>query len=123
MLASLAADKSVVQRQMVVRPARPLDMIYIEPLINSWAAKGVMLSKSPDHLMRSFREFVVAHDAENVLSGCGALRVYSPQLAEISSLAVPEFAHGRGVGRNVVEHLEAQAGALGIGTLFALTLE
>jgi amino-acid N-acetyltransferase len=98
-------------------------MLRVEPLINLWAAKGVMLPKTLDQLTRGFREFVVAVDADDALMGCGALRVYSSQLAEVASLAVAEAAHGRGVGRMVVERLEAEAATLDIGTIFALTLE
>ena len=55
--------------------------------------------------------------------GSAALRVYGPQLAELSALAVDERAHGRGVGRALVEAIIEQAAELGIRTVFALTLE
>ncbi len=106
-----------------IRPARPADMLQVEPLINGFAARGVMLSKTLEQLSRNFREFVVATDADGQLLGCGALRVFTPQLAEVASLAVDEAAHGMGVGRAVVQRLAEEARALGIGTVFALTLE
>lgn len=109
--------------QVVTRPACVADMRQVEPLINDFAAKGLMLPKTLEFLNRNFREFVVAVDAHGKVLGCGALRVYTPQLAEVASLAVSEDAHGLGVGRKLVDQLEIEAGKLGIGTIFALTLQ
>ena len=106
-----------------IRPAGLGDMRQVEPLINRFAKNNLMLPKSPEQLSRHFREFVVAVDADNRVVGCGALRVYSEQLAEISSLAVDEATHGRGVGRQLVERLIEEARALGLKTVFALTLQ
>ncbi len=106
-----------------VRPATIADMGQVEPLINRFAQRSLMLPKTHDQLARLFREFVVAVDESGELLGCGALRVYTESLAEIASLAVAEHAHGRGIGRQVVEHLVDDARTLGIGTVFALTLQ
>lgn len=108
---------------VTVRPARVAEMAQVEPLINGFAATGLMLSKGADQLARTFREFVVAVDVEGAVLGCGALRVYTPQLAEVGSLAVAQRAHGLGIGRRVVEGLEAEARRHEIGTVFALTLQ
>jgi len=105
-----------------VRAAEIADMQRIEPLINGFAALNLMLPKSVDQLVRNFREFVVAESDAGELLGCGALRVYSPSLAEIVSLAVSERAHGAGVGGTMVERLCDDARALSIATVFALTL-
>ncbi len=108
---------------VTVRAARVADMAQVQPLIAHFAAQGLMLPKTLETLSRMFREFVVATDPAGRLLGCGALRVYTPQLAEVASLAVWEQAHGLGVGRKVVERLEVEARLLGIGTVFALTLQ
>jgi amino-acid N-acetyltransferase len=108
---------------LTVRPARIADMREVEPLINRFAAQNLMLSKSGDQLVRTFREFVVAVDDTERVIGCGALRVYSDTLAEIVSLAVHPSAHGTGVGRALVERLIQEARDLEIRTLFALTLQ
>lgn len=105
------------------RAATVADMPRLAPLINGFAERGLMLPKTPDQLCRLFREFVVATDAAGNLLGCAALRVYSPQLAEVASLAVAEAAQGLGVGRSLVARLEDEAAHLQIGTLFALTLQ
>jgi amino-acid N-acetyltransferase len=117
-------DVTAEGRQPVtVRAARLTDMTQVEPLIAHFAAQGLMLPKTLEQLCRLFREFVVAVDASGTVLGCGALRTYTPQLAEVASLAVAESAHGLGVGRRLVERLGEEARALGIGTIFALTLQ
>jgi len=108
---------------VVTRPARIADMAQVAPLVNGFAAKGLMLPKTPEQLNRNFREFVVAVDPAGRVLGCAALRVYTGQLAELASLAVDEAAHGLGVGRKLVEGIEAEARLLGVGTVFALTLQ
>jgi amino-acid N-acetyltransferase len=65
----------------------------------------------------------VAVDPQERVIGCGALRVYSVDLAEIASLAVDESVHGAGIGRRLVERLTGEARALGLKTVFALTLQ
>ena len=106
-----------------LRPARLTDMRMVEPLISRFAGKNLMLPKSPEQLSRNFREFVVAVDPDGRLVGCGALRVYNESLAEISSLAVDEAFHGLGIGRRLVERLLEEGRALGLKTVFALTLQ
>jgi amino-acid N-acetyltransferase len=107
---------------VVLRPARVADMLQVEPLINGFAKRELMLPKTIEQLSRNFREFVVA-EHEGRIVGCAALRVYTPQLAELGSLAVHEGAHGLGVGRRLVTAVEAEARKIGIGTVFALTLQ
>jgi amino-acid N-acetyltransferase len=118
-----AATEAPARPQVVVRPARVADMTQVEPLINGFAARELMLPKTLQQLARNFREFVVAETADGRILGCAALRVYTPQLAELGSLAVHGDAHGLGVGRSLVERIEEEARVLGIGTVFALTLQ
>lgn len=108
---------------VTVRTARLSDVAQIETLINGFADRQLMLHKTQVQLSRTFREFVVALDAGGRLLGCAALRVYTPQLAELGSLAVDENAHGLGVGRKLVAAVEEEAARHGIGTVFALTLQ
>jgi amino-acid N-acetyltransferase len=118
-----AATEAPARPRVTVRPARVADMKQVEPLINGFAARELMLAKTIEQLSRNFREFVVAETADGRILGCAALRVYTPQLAELGSLAVHADAHGLGVGRRLVEQIEEEARALGIGTVFALTLQ
>jgi N-acetylglutamate synthase-like GNAT family acetyltransferase len=105
-----------------VRPARITDMREVEPLITRFANDNVMLPKSFDQLARSFREFVVATDEGGRVLGCGALRVYNEELAEVCSLAVAEEFQGMGIGGLIVERLIENARELGLDEVFALTL-
>jgi len=111
------------ERSVRVRAATIADMRQVEPLIATFAQRNLMLHKTHDQLARLFREFVVAVDEEGEVLGCGALRVYTESLAEVASLAVAEHAHGLGIGRRIVEALVGEARALGIATVFALTLQ
>ncbi|HEX2190369.1 MAG TPA: N-acetyltransferase [Longimicrobiaceae bacterium] len=119
----LLAPEAPSRAQVRVRGARVADMQQLEPLINGFAARELMLPKTIEQLSRNFREFVVAEAGDGRVLGCAALRVYTPQLAELGSLAVHGDAHGVGVGRRLVERIEEEARALGIGTVFALTLQ
>jgi amino-acid N-acetyltransferase len=113
----LAPDAAVA-----LRPARPADMAPAEALINAFAAQNLMLPKTSEQLVRMFREFIVAVDGEGRVLGCGGLRVFSPTLAEIVSLAVHPATQGMGLGGRIVDRLVEDAGTLGISTVFALTL-
>jgi len=109
-------------KDVSVRAARIGDMRDVEPLIRRYAVENLMLPKSFDQLVRTFREFVVAVDGGGRVVGCGALRVYNEDLAEICSLAVDADSHRLGIGRRVVERLVADARDLRLERVFALTL-
>jgi len=120
--ASVAAPRPAPTR-VEGRPARISDMRQVEPLINVFARKNLMLPKTHDQLARLFREFVVAEDQDGTIVGCAALRVYTESLAEVASVAVDERAHGMGIGRRLVEGVMEEARELGLKTVFALTLQ
>jgi amino-acid N-acetyltransferase len=105
-----------------VRPANIADMLQVEPMINGFAAQNLMLPKTREQLVRLFREFVVASDEHGRVVGCGGLRIFSPTLAEVISLAVAPETQGLGLGGRIVERLVEDAETLGITTVFALTL-
>ena len=109
-------------RDVVVRRALPRDVDAISRLIAGYAAQRIMLPRTPESVALALDDFVVATDRAGRLLGCGALKEYSPSLAEVASLAVSGEAHGRGIGRRVVAALERLAVQRGIGELFALTL-
>jgi amino-acid N-acetyltransferase len=104
------------------RSARPMDVPAIVALINGYAARGVMLPKSPDAVAMGLDDFIVAADRTDRLLGCAAIREYSPSVAEVGSVAVVARAHGTGIGRELVRHVEQLAGRRGIQELVALTL-
>lgn len=121
-LRALPAGAPERPSRIEVRPARISDMRAVEPLISRFANDNVMLPKSFDQLARSFREFVVATDEAGMVIGCGALRVYNEELAEVCSLAVAEEYQGMGIGGMLVERLMENARELSVEQVFALTL-
>lgn len=110
------------EREVAVRRAQPRDVDAISRLIAGYAAQRVMLPRTPESVALALDDFVVAVGGDGRLLGCGALKEYSPSLAEVASLAVAADTHGMGIGRKVVAALEALAQRRGIGELFALTL-
>jgi amino-acid N-acetyltransferase len=106
----------------ILRSARLTDVPAIAALINGFAKTQQMLPKSAEAIAFAIDDFVVATDGHGRLLGCGAIREYSPSLAEVSSVAVSSTAHGRGIGSAIVRAVESLARARGTAELFALTL-
>jgi N-acetylglutamate synthase-like GNAT family acetyltransferase len=111
-----------VSEETSLRMAQPGDVGAIVALVNDYASDSVMLPISAERVVLALDDFVVAVDARARVRACGALKEYSPSLAEVASLAVARGAHGGGLGRRVVAELEALARMRGIDELFALTL-
>ncbi|CAN5604115.1 N-acetyltransferase [soil metagenome] len=107
---------------MTIRPALRADAEAIVELVNGYAAEGIMLPRSLEYVVHALDDFVVAVDGRGELLGCGALKEYSPSLAEVSSLAIERAAHGTGLGKRIVRAVEELARKRGIDDLFALTL-
>jgi amino-acid N-acetyltransferase len=105
-----------------IRAALPGDIPGITSLINGFAAEGVMLPRTYESVVLALDDFVVATDSSNRVLACGALKEYSPSLAEVASVAVARDAHGQGLGRAVIARVEELARVRGIPELFALTL-
>jgi N-acetylglutamate synthase-like GNAT family acetyltransferase len=68
-------------------------------------------------------DYVVVQNANGGLLACGALKEYSPSVAEVAAIAVSEDAHGRGLGRAIVNAVEDLARKRGTYDVFALTLQ
>ena len=82
----------------------------------------MLLPRSAAEIALAVDDYVVAADARGRMVACGALRAYSPSLAELVSLAVAREAHGRGLGRLVVAEVERLAVRRGYESLFAHTV-
>lgn len=115
---SRAADQTNIN----IRAARRSDADAIVQLVNGYAAEGIMLPRTFESVADAIDDFVVAVDGRGRLLGCGALKEYSPSLAEVSSLAIERAAHGTGLGMKIVREVEQLALKRGIFELFALTL-
>lgn len=106
---------------IIIRMARPADVEGIVALINEYAAEKIMLARTPASVELALQDFVVASDARGRMLACGALKEYSPSLAEVASVAVSREAQGRGLGRHIVQAVEQLAERRGVEELFALT--
>ncbi|MHB1172802.1 MAG: amino-acid N-acetyltransferase [Lacisediminihabitans sp.] len=106
-----------------VRPARTSDVPLIQALVEPLVQQRILLGKDSVVFYEAIQEFRVAEDSAGRPIGCGALHVMWQDLAEVRTLAVlPEWLH-KGVGHALLERLEADAIALGLGRLFCLTFE
>ena len=81
-----------------------------------------MLRRTPEIVEQSIDDYFVAARGR-ALVACGALREYSPSVAEIAAIAVSRELHGCGVGRAIVAAVEQLALKRGVYDVFALTLQ
>lgn len=108
---------------VTLRSAVLADVAQIASLVNGFAAEQAMLPRTPESIALAIDDYVVAVTPANRVLACGALREYSPSLAEVSAIAVAREAHGQGLGRAIVARVERLAEWRGIEEVFALTLE
>ena len=106
-----------------VRRARTQDAPSIARLNNTFADEGQMLRRSPEMISLAIDDYVVVQNRMGELLACGALKEYSPSVAEVAAIAVSRNAHGKGLGRAIVSAVEDLARKRGIYDVFALTLQ
>lgn len=110
------ADLSAV----TVRPAENGDVGSIMSLLHGYARMGNLLPRTEQEVIDNLALFRVA-EANGHVVGCGALEIFTPDLAEIRSLVVGEVFKSTGIGRMLVERLIDDARGRGHGRLMALT--
>ena len=93
----------------------------IARLIEHYARRRFMLSRSVGQVCESLRDFHIHREDGDVVA-CAALHLWS-DLAEIRSLAVRESHWRRGLGSALVRRCIEEARALGVKTVFALTYQ
>ena len=108
---------------LFVRRARVQDAVDISRLNNTFADEGQMLQRTPEMIALAIDDYVVVQNTAGELLACGALKEYSPSVAEVAAIAVSRDAHGKGLGRAIVSAVEALARKRGIYDVFALTLQ
>jgi amino-acid N-acetyltransferase len=110
------------ERRITMRRATPKDAAGIHALTEQFVGDGLLLPRTLEQVNRTIRDYVIAIEDGTVV-GCGALRIYSSQSAEVGALAVSESCRGLGLGRHIVDALVADAKLLGIRRVFALTMQ
>jgi len=95
----------------------------ISRLNNFFADQHVMLRRTAEMIATGIDDYIVAVDDHGRILACGALKEYSPSLAEVAAVAVAPDAQGLGLGRSIVNAVETLARQRGIPEVFALTLE
>lgn len=108
---------------LFVHRARPQDAVAISRLNNTFADEGQMLRRTPEMIALAIDDYLVVQSTAGELLACGALKEYSPSVAEIAAIAVSSAAHGKGLGRAIVGAVEELARKRGIYDVFALTLQ
>src|SRR5487761_2042698 len=93
-----ARKRSLMTPDVHIRPAVPQDVDAIVRLNNRFADEMLMLRRTPDMVALAIDDFVVAVNGSGIIVGCGALKEYSPSVAEVAAIAVAREAHGQGVG-------------------------
>jgi len=113
----------VKQTGVVVRRARLEDVEPIVRLVGAFADEALMLRRTPEMVELAIDDYVVGVDPWGRVVACGALKEYSPSVAEVAAIAVSRDVHGQGVGRAIVAAVEALAIKRGTFDVFALTLQ
>ena len=108
--------------ETVVRRATLADVEEMHALINHFAGEGLMLPASRNKLYQNIRDFFVA-EKDDQFAGCCALHIIWSDLGEIRSLAVRKTFQSNGVGRRLAEAALADATALKLPRVFALTYQ
>lgn len=105
------------------RPARLADVPAMAAVINGFAERQLMLSRTQSELYENVRDFVVADAEPGGVCGCTALHIDTDRIAEIKALAVAQALQGHGVGRGLVEAAIDTARELGLERVFCLTYQ
>jgi N-acetylglutamate synthase-like GNAT family acetyltransferase len=108
---------------IVIRRARAEDAEAVSRLIAVFADEALMLRRTPEMVELAIDDYVVGVTRRGDILACGALKEYSPSVAEIAAIAVSREVHGCGVGRAIVAAVETLAMKRGVFDVFALTLQ
>jgi argininosuccinate lyase len=125
---STGSDSRILGDGLVLRRAQVADVPGIAGVMAPYVVEGTLLPRPVSELYQCVREFhVVERAAENgsgsTIVACAALRLLWRDLGEVRSLAVRPDAHGNGLGAALVAAVVADARALGLPRIIALTRE
>lgn len=105
---------------LLVRPARPEDLLELATVVDHFVRANRLLPRTVDELQNLVPGgFVAVRD--DAIVGFAALEVYSPKLAEIRSLAVMDHVQGLGIGRMLVAECVQLAKSKNVLEVMAVT--
>ena len=107
---------------MIIREANINDVDSIVSLINNYAKKELMLSKTTYKIFCTIQNFFVA-EIDNKVVGCASLSVLWKDLCEICSLAVDNNYYKRGIGKTLTLKCIVRAKKLKMPKVLALTYQ
>jgi amino-acid N-acetyltransferase len=107
-----------------IRQARKGDVRFIWSLTRNAVRREELIHRTQQTIEKNIEQFYVFEIDENIIA-CVTLAFYAdkPQLAEIGSLYVLPFYHGRGIGRKMVEFACLRAAERGATTAVALSTQ
>jgi len=106
----------------MIRKAKIPDAKIIHGLLQYYAGKGLLLSRSLSDIYDHIRDYFVNEDEEgDKVTGVCSTHIVWEDLAEIRSLAVEEAEHEKKIGSRLVEACLSDAVTLGIYRIFTLT--
>ncbi|HYM10596.1 MAG TPA: GNAT family N-acetyltransferase [Bryobacterales bacterium] len=105
-----------------VRRARPSDIPALAALIRHYSEQGILLPRSEQDLRKAVADFRIIAEKRTIIA-CAVLRLYTPKVAELRSLAVAPERRGAGLGRRIVAAILREARARNLDMVFAFTYE
>ena len=105
----------------MLRKAKINDAKQIHSLINYYAAKNLMLSRSLNEIYENIRDFWIYKKGRKIIGCCGLHIVGWENLAEIKSLAVDKRRQKKEIGKNMVDKCLKEAKELKVKNIFVLT--
>lgn len=105
---------------MRARRAKISDAPAIHDLIAHYAEQGLLLSRTEDEVRRNIGHFLVQLDSDRIVA-CLSLEKYTPDLAEIRSVAVDPEIRGCGIGVKLISFALQEARKRNIARVFAVT--
>jgi amino-acid N-acetyltransferase len=103
-----------------IRAAAIADVPTLHHLLEIYASKGNLLPRTMNELYRHLRDFFVI-ELDGKVVAIGALEIFTEDLGEVRSLVVDEAYERRGLGRLLVQRVVAEARAIGLRRVMALT--
>ncbi len=91
---------------LTVREATEKDVAAIHRLLEIYAVKAIVLSRSEEDIRFYLGNFVVA-EIDGTVRGCAAVRDFGNDLLEVRSLVVDPACQGKGIGRAMIEAIIA----------------